>query len=41
VTHGANIQAVTGYNPLQGEIVVVAGGETGMREIGRIAPPRR
>lgn len=40
VTHGANIQAVTGYNPLQGEIVVVSGGETQMREIGRIAPPR-
>ena len=41
VTHGANIQSLIGYNPLQGEIVVVPAGETRLREVGRIAPPRR
>lgn len=43
VTHGANIGPLTGYNPQQGEIVVVPGGEAGtgrLREVGRIAPPR-
>jgi phosphohistidine phosphatase SixA len=39
VTHGANIQALTnGRNPAQGEIVVVEASESGLREIGRIAP---
>jgi len=42
VTHGANIQALTGgYNPAAGEIVVVAGGSGGrVREVGRIPVPR-
>jgi phosphohistidine phosphatase SixA len=42
VTHGANIQALTGVNPAQGEIVVVAPSADGaIREIGRIAVPDR
>jgi phosphohistidine phosphatase SixA len=42
VTHGANIQALTGgYNPASGEIVVVAGSSGGsVREVGRIPVPR-
>ena len=42
VTHGANIQALTGHNPASGEIVVVAPdpGES-LREVGRIPVPRR
>lgn len=37
VTHGANIQAVTGIQPASGEIVVVRGGSGGGREaIGRL-----
>jgi phosphohistidine phosphatase SixA len=40
VTHGANIQALTGYNPSSGEIVVLARGAE-LRELGRIAVPRR
>jgi phosphohistidine phosphatase SixA len=40
VTHGANIQALLGYNPAQGEIVVVAPvGDGSLREIGRVPPP--
>jgi hypothetical protein len=42
VTHGANIQALTGYNPASGEIVVVAPRSDGtMREIGRLPVPVR
>ena len=43
VTHGANIQALTGGgNPESGEIVVVAPGADGtVREIGRIPVPKR
>lgn len=42
VTHGANIQALTGDNPDQGEIVVVAAGAAGaIREVGRIPVPVR
>jgi phosphohistidine phosphatase SixA len=43
VTHGANIQALTGGpNPASGEIVVVAHvNGAALREIGRIPPPRR
>lgn len=43
VTHGANIQALTGRAPAEGEIVVVRpSGETSLQEIGRIAlPPAR
>jgi phosphohistidine phosphatase SixA len=37
VTHGANIQALTGIQPASGEIVVVRGGSGGGREpIGRL-----
>ncbi len=37
VTHGANIQALIGYNPASGETVVVAAGPDGaIREVGRI-----
>lgn len=36
VTHGANIAALTGYNPSSGEIVVV---DTALKEIGRIPVP--
>ncbi|HJQ59499.1 MAG TPA: histidine phosphatase family protein [Vineibacter sp.] len=40
VTHGANIQALTGYNPASGEMVVVAPRADGtMREIGRLPVP--
>jgi phosphohistidine phosphatase SixA len=42
VTHGANIQALTGINPASGEIVVVGPVSDGApREIGRIPVPRR
>jgi phosphohistidine phosphatase SixA len=43
VTHGANIQALTGGgNPASGEIVVVAAGADGtIREVGRIPVPER
>lgn len=42
VTHGANIQALTGYNPASGEIVVVAPQADGtVREIGRLPVPTR
>ena len=41
VTHGANIQPLVGYNPREGEIVVVPGGGADVREVGRIAPPSR
>ena len=43
VTHGANIQALTGGgNPDSGEIVVVTTGADGaIREIGRIPVPKR
>ena len=41
VTHGANIQALTGRNPASGEIVVVAAGRGPLREIGRIPVPER
>lgn len=37
VTHGANIAALIGYNPMSGEIVVV---DTALKEIGRIPVPR-
>jgi hypothetical protein len=40
VTHGANIQALTGSNPASGEIVVAAVTPDGtIREIGRIPVP--
>jgi phosphohistidine phosphatase SixA len=40
VTHGANIQALAGFNPASGEIVVVAATPDGaIREIGRIPVP--
>lgn len=41
VTHGANIQALLGIHPQEGEVVVVKpnpGGETIMRVVGRIRP---
>jgi phosphohistidine phosphatase SixA len=42
VTHGANIQALTGISPAEGEIVVVAASADGaIREIGRIPMPDR
>ena len=42
VTHGANIQALTGYNPAPGELVVVTADPDGrLREVGRIPVPRR
>jgi hypothetical protein len=43
VTHGANIQALTGGgNPGSGEIVVVSAGADGtIRELGRIPVPER
>jgi phosphohistidine phosphatase SixA len=42
VTHGANIQALVGDNPDSGEIVVVAaGGDGSVREVGRIPVPER
>ena len=42
VTHGANIQALTGYNPASGEIVVVAPQADGsLHEIGRLPVPDR
>jgi phosphohistidine phosphatase SixA len=42
VTHGANIQALTGYNPGSGEIVVVAPRPDGsLHEIGRLPVPER
>jgi len=42
VTHGANIQALTGYNPAAGEIVVVAPQADGaLHEIGRLPVPQR
>ncbi len=43
VTHGANIQALTGRAPAEGEIVVVMpSAEATLQEIGRIAlPPAR
>jgi broad specificity phosphatase PhoE len=41
VTHGANIQALTGRNPASGEIVVVAIGPGGvLREVGSLTVPR-
>ncbi len=41
VTHGANIQALTGYNPASGEIVVVTTAPDGaIRKIGRIPVPK-
>jgi phosphohistidine phosphatase SixA len=40
VTHGANIQALSGVNPASGEIVVVASdSDETVREIGRIPVP--
>ena len=39
VTHGANIQALTGINPASGEIVVVAPGGGPPAAVGRIPPP--
>jgi phosphohistidine phosphatase SixA len=42
VTHGANIQALTGYSPASGELVVVAPGpDAALRRIGTIAPADR
>ncbi len=42
VTHGANIQALTGYNPGAGEIVVVTPQADGaLHEIGRLPVPQR
>lgn len=42
VTHGANIQALTGYNPAQGEIVVVSSRADGsLQEVGRLDLPSR
>ena len=42
VTHGANIRALTGANPAEGEIVVVAAGsDRTIREIGRIPAANR
>ena len=42
VTHGANIQALTGYNPGSGEIVVVTARPDGsLHEIGRLPVPER
>jgi phosphohistidine phosphatase SixA len=42
VTHGANIQALTGKNPAAGEIVVVeTRPDARLREVGRIPVPRR
>ena len=38
VTHGANIQALTGDNPPEGAVVVVAAAAPG-RAIGRVDPP--
>jgi phosphohistidine phosphatase SixA len=41
VTHGANVQALTGRAPAEGEIVVVtpdASGKAGFSELGRITP---
>lgn len=41
VTHGANIGALTGYNPSTGEIVVVASASDGaIRTVGRIPAPQ-
>jgi hypothetical protein len=41
VTHGANIQALTGSNPDSGEIVAAAVTPDGaIREIGRIPVPK-
>jgi hypothetical protein len=40
VTNGANIQALAGFNPASGEIVVVAAAPDGaIREIGLIPVP--
>lgn len=40
VTHGANIQALTGYSPASGEIVIVRIGEDGaVRQVGRLSVP--
>jgi len=40
VTHGANIQALTGVNPASGEVVVVAPAPDGtIREVGRLLVP--
>jgi phosphohistidine phosphatase SixA len=39
VTHGANIQALTGVNPSSGEILVVNPQTTPLTVIGRIPPP--
>jgi hypothetical protein len=40
VTHGANIQPLTGVNPASGEIVVVAAApDRAIREIGRLPVP--
>jgi broad specificity phosphatase PhoE len=42
VTHGANIQALTGSNPAPAELVVVAAGSSAkLRQIGRIPAPKR
>ena len=41
VTHGANIQALTGYSPAPGELVVVAAGAgDNLRVVGHIPVPR-
>lgn len=37
VTHGANIQLLTGIQPASGEIVVVRGGSGGVEAVGRLA----
>ena len=36
VTHGANIQALTGISPASGEIVVVKGGSDRAEPVGRL-----
>jgi broad specificity phosphatase PhoE len=41
VTHGANIQALTGHQPASGEIVVVAPGGGALRVVGRIPAPEQ
>jgi phosphohistidine phosphatase SixA len=39
VTHGANIQALTGHQPASGEIVVVAPNDKPLRVVGRVPVP--
>jgi len=42
VTHGENIHALTGRTPATAEVVVVAaGGDGALREIGALSPPTR